>query len=102
MKTISVKEMDPEELADLIDHRLAIRIDDAIGRLFNFKLNHSETTGDEYLTRKETARLLRISSTTLYERTKDGMFRAYKSGKRILYKKAEILDTLEVMPNSKP
>ena len=48
-----------------------------------------------YLTRKETAALLRISLPTLTEYTKLGYVKSYKVGRRVLYKESEIIQSLE-------
>ncbi len=43
-----------------------------------------------YLTRAETASLLRITLVGLWNYTKQGKIPAYRIGSRVLYKKAEI------------
>jgi excisionase family DNA binding protein len=48
----------------------------------------------EYLTRKETAKLLRISLTTLNDWSKKGIITAYRIGTRIRFKSNEINDFL--------
>jgi excisionase family DNA binding protein len=44
----------------------------------------------EMMTIEETARLLRITRQTLYERTKKKEIPAYKVGRRVLYKREDI------------
>src|SRR5437868_5998968 len=44
----------------------------------------------EYLTRKETAYLLKITLPTLHDWTKQGWLLSYRIGKRVLYKKNEV------------
>lgn len=50
----------------------------------------SSYTVNEYLTRKEVAKLLRISLVTLHSYTKKGMIPAYRIGCRVLYKFNEV------------
>ena len=61
----------------------------------------TEESTPEYLTKREVASLLRISETSVYQRTIDGEIKAYKSGKRVIYKRSEVLASLEVVPNLK-
>ena len=46
--------------------------------------------GKEYITRKEVAALLQITLPTVHDWTKKGVLRAYKIGKRVYYKPAEV------------
>lgn len=48
----------------------------------------------KYLTRKETAKLLCVSLTTLYNLTKTGAINAHRIGKRVLYSQDEIENSL--------
>jgi excisionase family DNA binding protein len=55
----------------------------------------------EYLSRKEVAKLLKITLPTLHDWTKCGYLRAYKMGTRVLYKESEVIATLEKVPSFK-
>ena len=55
----------------------------------------------EYLTRKEVAKLLKISLTTLNDWSKQGIVQAYRIGNRVLYKKKEIEDSVSKTQNLK-
>jgi len=48
----------------------------------------------KYLTRKETAEILCVSLTTLYNLTKTGVIKAHRIGKRVLYSQEEIENSL--------
>jgi excisionase family DNA binding protein len=48
----------------------------------------------QYLTRKEAARLLKITLPTLWEWVKSGKIRSYKIGRRVLFKPQEIDEML--------
>ena len=50
--------------------------------------------GDNFLSRKQTAKLLHISLPTLNEWTKDGTLTSYRIGTRVLYKNEEVLETV--------
>ena len=52
---------------------------------------HQET---EYITRKETAKILGVSLPTLNEWTKKGIIQGYRISSRVRYKKDEILSSL--------
>lgn len=56
---------------------------------------------DGLLTREETAEFLKISLPTLGELTKCGTIPAYRLGGRVLYKKEEVLASLEVVKSLK-
>lgn len=47
--------------------------------------------GSKYLTRKETAELLKITLVTLNTATNRGDLKGYKIGNRVLYDRAEVL-----------
>ena len=53
------------------------------------------------LTRKDTAKLLRISLPTLHDWTKNGIVKAHRIGNRVLYKANEINDSLKEIYTSK-
>lgn len=56
---------------------------------------------EEYLTREEVSKLIKLSPPTLNLYTQKGLIKAYKIGKRVLYKKSEIDDALRLMFNQK-
>jgi excisionase family DNA binding protein len=45
---------------------------------------------EEYLTREETANLLKINKSTLWSYTKQGKLNAYSIGNRVYYKRSEV------------
>ena len=47
----------------------------------------------EYLTRKETANLLRVSLVTLHDWTRKGIIKGYRFNSRIRYKRHEVENT---------
>jgi excisionase family DNA binding protein len=71
-------------------------IDSKIG---NLPLNENKQSG--YLSRKEVAKLLKITLPTLHDWTKLGYLKAYKMGTRVLYKQCQVIETLENVPTFK-
>jgi excisionase family DNA binding protein len=54
-----------------------------------------ENNQPHYLSRKEVAKLLKITLPTLHDWTKLGRLKAYKIGSRVLYKPSEVQEALE-------
>jgi excisionase family DNA binding protein len=67
----------------------------------HFNSNISDTNQSGYLSRKEVAKLLKITLPTLHDWTKLQYLRAYKIGTRVLYKESEVIETLEKVPSFK-
>ena len=69
-----------------------------IEQLIDTKISVSSTTTESqsgYLSRKEVAKLLKITLPTLHDWTKMGYVKSYKMGTRVLYKEAEVKQALE-------
>ena len=66
-------------------------------------LNHKQlsTTVEEYITREETAKKLRISLPTLNTLTKSGKLLGYRIGRRVLYKLTEVEKSIEAISTGK-
>ena len=88
-KTIQITEVSVEELADKVADKLMFKIQNYLDEL-------SKPKNDELLTRKEVANYLRISLVTIHSWNKYGILNPIRMGNRILYKKQDILDVLEV------
>ena len=56
---------------------------------------------EQYLTRKETAKLLQISLVTLRDWSVKGILQSYKIGGRIRYKKSDLDEALKAQKNLK-
>jgi excisionase family DNA binding protein len=59
------------------------------------KLIHEKESYDELLTRKETADLLQVSLTTLWQWTRKDIIPAYRIGNKVRYKKSEVLASIK-------
>lgn len=60
-----------------------------------------ENKQSEYLSRKEVAKLLKITLPTLHDWSKSGILKPYKIGTRVLYKQCEVKEALEKVPSFK-
>jgi|SRR5436189_6209965 excisionase family DNA binding protein len=75
-----------------------------IGQLIDSKIGNlplNENKQSDYLSRKEVAKLLKITLPTLHDWTKLGYLKSYKMGTRVLYKESEVIETLEKVPSFK-
>jgi len=80
-----------EKIGQLIDSRLSQAA----------PLNTDQNQSAKYFTRSEAAKLLKISLPTLGDYTKLGWLQSYKLGKRVLYKKEEVLTSIEKLATYK-
>lgn len=69
-------------------------------RMLNREKPHKKNE-PRYLSRKETAELLRITLPTLNEQTKRGKLAAYRIGGRVLYREDEIQNCLNQVVTKK-
>jgi excisionase family DNA binding protein len=75
-----------------------------IGQMIDAKFSNltpNENNQSGYLSRKEVAKLLKITLPTLHDWTKLRYLKAYKMGTRVLYKESEVIETLEKVPSFK-
>ena len=66
-------------------------------QLENFKETLQTHNPDELLTRDQTCKFLQIDSSTLWAWTNKGKVKAYGIGNRRYYKKAELLESLQLV-----
>ena len=83
-----------------IENDLLLQIGQIIDTKFG-TLPQKEKTQSDYLSRKEVAKLLKITLPTLHDWTKVGILKSYKIGTRVLYKENEVKETLEKVPSFK-
>lgn len=57
-------------------------------------VNKESSSDEEYLNRRETCKFLRCSLATLYNYQKAGKIPCLKIGRKVLFKKSELLKTL--------
>lgn len=85
---IQIESTTIEELTNLISDKLLEKLEKRIAAINEKKLD------EELLTREETAKLLKISITTLWHWTKKNKLIAYGIGNRVYYKRGEIMNAL--------
>ena len=76
------------------------------GQVIDSKLSqvaaqNNQENQTKFLSRKEVAELLKISLVTLNEYSKLGWLKSYKIGKRVLYKKDEVEQSLHTVLSNK-
>ncbi len=78
---------------------------DKIGKLLDSRLKCNtppkNETQSQYLSRKDVAKLLKISLPTLHEWTKLEWLKSYKIGSRVLYKLEEVQEAVTKVSNNK-
>lgn len=75
-----------------------------IEQLIDAKIGVLPTNAKEqssFLSRKEVARLLKVTLPTLHDYTRQGWLKAYKIGTRVLYKEVEVMQSLEKLSSLK-
>jgi endonuclease IV len=84
---ILLKEVTPQQLTETILKGVETQIND-------LKKNFTAKEPEEFLTRMETAKLLKISLTTCHEWANTGILKKYKVGNRTYFSRKEIESTL--------
>lgn len=87
MKEIQLIKTTPEELYNGFEEI----VKDLEQRL-NVSFQQKET--EQFLTREETAEMLRIDKSTLWLWTKKGKLKAYGIGNRVYYKRSEVYNAI--------
>lgn len=74
---------------------LESRIAKILTEILDRQGHKTTAAADEYITRKETAQILKISVVTLHHWTRQGLIQHYKISSRVRYKRAEVMQLLE-------
>lgn len=88
MKEMLLIQMTPEELKEIV----YATVKEVLSEIRE-EQKHEEP--DTLLTRKEVAKLLRISLTTVHFWSRDGKLRSYRNGRKVYYKRNEVLASFE-------
>ncbi len=70
-------------------------------KLKQFKQEHPTQAPGEYITRREVCKHLKISLATLHSYTKDGTLNGYRIGGRVLYRLAEVEQSIQAIQTAK-
>tara|TARA_R110001606_G_scaffold374090_1_gene531746 strand:- start:1014 stop:1301 length:288 start_codon:yes stop_codon:yes gene_type:complete len=84
---ILLKEVTPQQLTETILKGVETQIND-------LKKNFKPSEPDDFLTRMEVAKLLKISLTTVHDWMNTNILKAYKVGNRTYFSRKEIESTL--------
>lgn len=82
-----ILQLTPQELKSMIS--------EAVQEVVTQQPKQEQKPDDEYLTAQETADFLKISKVSLWKYTKSGKIKSEKFGRRILYKKSDLLHNLK-------
>ncbi|MDO5665137.1 MAG: helix-turn-helix domain-containing protein [Bacteroidia bacterium] len=86
---IQIENIEATELLTRLD-----KLEGAISALSNQPQPTTPDTGTDYITRKEVARLFRVSVVTVHDWTNKGILTAYKIGNKVFYKRPEVENAL--------
>lgn len=81
MGAINLIQLTPDQLAEIQDLRKDIK---------DLKNNFQPKQPEEYLTKNETAELLKVDPSTIFNWTTKGVLKRYGLGGRVYYKRSEI------------
>jgi excisionase family DNA binding protein len=81
MQTLQIENLTKEEFVELLQEAVKVEIE---------KNQPEDPSGQEYLSRKQTAKMLGISLPTLHEWTMEGRIQAYRIGRLVRYKRADV------------
>ncbi len=87
MQQLQLVGISPEQLQTAIS-------DDVREQLAELKKSFEPKTPEEYLGRKETADLLKINLSSLYNWTKKGRLKSYGISGKVYYRRSEVESTL--------
>jgi excisionase family DNA binding protein len=87
MQKVQFIETSPTALVDLIDERTA-------ERLKEFQKNFTPKEPEDFLTRKETADLLKISLVTLHQWVHKKIIKPYKFGNKTYFSRKQIIEQM--------
>lgn len=86
---IQIENIEADELLNRLD-----KLEGAISALCTQPQPTVPETGTDYITRKEVARLFRVSIVTVHDWTNKGILTAYKIGNKVFYKRCEVESAL--------
>ena len=90
MGQIQLIQVTPAELADMISENVKAQLKE----LFVEMHGTPKEDEHEFLTRKETAALFKVSLVTVHDWSNNGILKPYKLGNRTYYKYSELLEAL--------
>ena len=90
MTQIQVFQLSVEDLSTMIRQSVASELQ----KVSNFISTTPKDDSDKILTREEVCKLLKVSTTTLFNWNNDKILENHKVGRRVYYKKSDVLAVL--------
>jgi excisionase family DNA binding protein len=90
MTQIQVFQLSVEDLSTMIRQSVATELQ----KVSNLISKTPKDDSDKILTREEVCKLLKVSTTTLFNWNNDKILENYKVGRRVYYKKSDVLAIL--------
>jgi hypothetical protein len=87
METIQFISTSPTALANLIDEKIKTQLED-------LKKNFIPKEPEDFISRKETATLLKISLVCLHDWMNKGILKPYKMGNKTYFSRKEVTETM--------
>ena len=87
-----------EKLSEMV--RESVRLE-YLKRDYEQQKQNRKNTDNEYITRREAAKLLHVSTVTLRKYVRKGKIKAYNFGRRVLFRRSEIEQALTSTPKSR-
>lgn len=87
METIQFLGTSPTALANLIDEKIKIQLDE-------LKQNFQPKEPDDFMSRKETATLLKISLVCLHDWMNKGILKPKKMGNKTYFSRKQVIETM--------
>ena len=87
METIQFLGTTPNALANLIDKKIKLQLDD-LKKSFTLK------EPEDFMSRKETATLLKISLVCLHDWVNKGILKPYKMGNKTYFSRKQVTETM--------
>jgi excisionase family DNA binding protein len=88
-QVIQIENLEAIDLLNRLD-----KLEGAINALCTQPQPTAPDTGTGYITRKEVARLFKVSVVTVHDWTKKGILTAYKIGNKVFFKRCEVENAL--------
>ena len=89
MQTINIVQMSSESLVEILRTELQSQFNDFIGKSVK-----EEKTEDDYLTKKQACKLLKISETTIWRWVKNGEIIAHGIKGKRYFKRSELIQSI--------
>jgi hypothetical protein len=91
MEKVQFIQTSPNALASLISNQVRVELQFYLAKL----QKASSTEESDVVTRKETAKFFKVTTTTIGDWTKSGILHPYKVGNRVYFRRSHLMQVLE-------